>query len=149
MIRVQRTTLIVADLERSLALYRDTLGFEVAYIKNSRADSYSYPTFDIPAAAVLRFATLTAGAGSSAQLRVLGLTEVKGATLARPSGVRPVALVLEASNLVALEEEIARLPGVRVLPAGNLLTQDGRAGREVAVQDADGHLVVLYELATD
>jgi catechol 2,3-dioxygenase-like lactoylglutathione lyase family enzyme len=148
MIRVQRTTLLVADLERSLALYRDTLGFEVAFIKDSQPDSYSYPTFDIPAGAALRFATLTAGTGTAAQLRVLGLTEVSGVKLSKPTGIRPVALVLEASNLIALEAKIAQLPGVRVLPAGNLLTHDGRSGREVAVQDADGHLIVLYELAS-
>ena len=145
MIRVQRTTFIVADLERSFALYRDALGFEVAYVKDSLATSYSYPTFDIPSGARIRFATLNAG---SDQPRVLGLTEVTGVVLPPPAPIRGSALVLETRELVALEKRIARAPGVRVLPAGMLLTQDGRRGRETAVRDADGHVIVLYELDT-
>jgi len=144
MIRVQRSTLIVADLERAFALYRDLLGFEVAYVKDSLPTSYSYPTFEIPAGARLRFATLSAG---PAQPRVLGLTEVKGVPLPRPASVRPAALVLEVEGLPALEPRIAALPEVRVLPAAELLTQDGRRGRETAVRDADGHVIVLYEIA--
>jgi catechol 2,3-dioxygenase-like lactoylglutathione lyase family enzyme len=142
--RVQRSTLIVADLERAFALYRDVLGFEVAYVKDSLPTSYSYPTFNIPPGARLRFATLNAG---PAQPRVLALTEVTGVPLPEPAGIRPVAVVFEMPDLPAVERRIAALPGVRVLAAAELLTQDGRRGREVAVWDADGHVVVLYEIA--
>jgi catechol 2,3-dioxygenase-like lactoylglutathione lyase family enzyme len=143
--RFQRTTLIVADLERSLAFYRGVLGFELAYVKDSLPTSYSYPTFGIPAQARIRFATLTAPAAG--QERVLGLTEVSGVALPPLAPIRPAALVLEVADLTAMAAAIARVDGVRVLPEGVLATQDGRHGRELAVWDADGHVVVLYEIA--
>jgi len=143
MTRVQRTTLIVANLERAFALYRDVLGFEIAYIKESLPTSYSYPTFDIPPGARLRFATLNAG---PAQPRVLGLTEVTGVELPPPPVIRAAALVLEIHGLRELEPRIAAVPGVRLLPAAELNTQDGRRGRETALWDSDGHVIVLYEI---
>jgi len=140
--RVQRTTLLVADLERSLRLYRDVLGFAVAFIKDSDATSYSYPTFAIPHGARIRFATLDAGAVP----RVLGLTEVTGVALPPPAAIRLTALVLEMPDLKQVLPRIAALPEIRVLPGGELVTHDERRGLEVAVWDADGHVVVLYEL---
>ena len=140
--RVQRTTLLVADLERSLRLYRDVLGFTVAYIKDSESTSYSYPTFAIPRAARIRFATLDLGPVP----RVLGLTEVTGVVLPPPAAIRPAALVLEMPELELVLPRVAALPDVSVLPGGELVTHDGRRGLEVSVWDPDGHVVVLYEI---
>lgn len=142
-VRVQRTTLLVADLERALRLYRDVLGFTVAFVKDSDSASYSYPAFAIPPGARIRFATLDAGLVP----RALGLTEVQGALLPRPTGIRPAALVLETRGLKELLRRIeSTLPAVRVLPAGELVTHDGRRGIEVALWDEDGHVIVLYEI---
>jgi catechol 2,3-dioxygenase-like lactoylglutathione lyase family enzyme len=142
--RVQRTALVVADIDRSLRLYRDVLGFEVAFIKSSEADSYSYPAFNIPRAASIRFATLNAG---PLQPRVLGLIEVKGVDRqSPPPATRTSALVIEVAGIDSIAARLRELPGVHVLAAGSLATQDGRHGRELAVWDADGHLIVLYQI---
>ena len=54
----KRITLVVADIERSLTVYRDILGFTINYIQPSDKDSFSYPVFNIPKEADLNFATL-------------------------------------------------------------------------------------------
>jgi len=142
--RFQRSALLVADLDRSLRLYRDVLGFEVAFVKDSDAASYSYSAFDIPKAAKIRFATLNAG---PAQPRVLGLIEVTGVDWQRPViSPHTSAVVIEIEHLEAVAGRLRELPGVRVLPVGHLATHDGRHGQELAVWDADGHLVVLYRI---
>jgi hypothetical protein len=40
---VKRPTLLVADLERSLTVYRDVLGFEAGAVVDASPDSFSYP----------------------------------------------------------------------------------------------------------
>jgi catechol 2,3-dioxygenase-like lactoylglutathione lyase family enzyme len=47
----KRINLCVADLNRSLAIYRDILGFTIDYQKDSKEDSYSYPVFTFPRSA--------------------------------------------------------------------------------------------------
>ena len=65
-IRFQRGNIVVADMDRSLEVYRDILGLTVEYTKESEPTSYSYPVFEIPREAKLRFATLNAGPELSA-----------------------------------------------------------------------------------
>jgi catechol 2,3-dioxygenase-like lactoylglutathione lyase family enzyme len=135
---------VVADLDESLKLYRDVLGFEVAFIKASEAQSYSYPAFNIPRAAVIRFATLNAG---PQQPRVVGLIEVTGVQWQPPPpATRTSALVVEVAHVESVAKRLEELPGVSVLAAGPLVTQDGRHGQELAVWDADGHVIVLYHI---
>ena len=74
---LKRINLCVADMERSLKVYRDILGFTVNYMKDSASDSYSYPVFMFPKEAKLRFATLD----SPTQERTFALTEVRGIDL--------------------------------------------------------------------
>ena len=68
----KRVTLVVSDLERSLKIYRDILGFQLDGIMDSSEASYSYPVFKIDPEATLRFATLSAG---PEQVRTMALTE--------------------------------------------------------------------------
>jgi catechol 2,3-dioxygenase-like lactoylglutathione lyase family enzyme len=142
----KRANLVVADLERSLVIYRDILGLAVDFIKNSLPDSYSYPVFRFPAAARLRFATLSAG---SQQQRTLALTEVSGVTLPSPPVPRLSAIVLHCRALDAALARLADTDGVELIPEQVLLTQDGRRGREAAFIDPDGHVVVLYRIDGD
>ncbi len=76
--RLQRPNFVVADLDRALRVYRDILGFSVAFIEESDAASYAYPVFEIPSAARLRFHVLNA---NPEQPRSLVLTEIKGIEL--------------------------------------------------------------------
>ena len=58
-VRVQRTNLVVADLERAFRVYRDILGFRVDFILGDRPQAYSCTVFQIPREAKTRFAALS------------------------------------------------------------------------------------------
>ncbi len=136
----KRSTLLVSDLEQSLKVYRDILGFEVFQIKDSDKDSFSYPVFKIPVEADIRFATLS----SPSQVRTLGLTEVKGIRLPRLSSPIMSSLVIKVDNL---EEKIAKIQSLGLETTG-LKEDQGNdfSFLEQAFIDFDGHLTVLYQI---
>ena len=139
---LKRINLCVADMERSLKVYRDILGFTVNYMKDSAADSYSYPVFMFPKEAKLRFATLD----SPTQERTFALTEVRGIELPKLPVPHMSAVVL---NCVNFDEVVAKTKamGLKVIPEQALPDLDGNPkGRETAFVDPDGHLIVLYKM---
>lgn len=139
---LKRINLCVADMERSLKVYRDILGFTVNHLKDSASDSYSYPVFMFPKEAKLRFATLD----SPTQERTLALTEVRGITPPKMPIPHMTAVVL---NCVNFDEVVtkAKAMGLKVVPEQPLPDLDGKPkGRETAFVDPDGHLVVLYKM---
>lgn len=139
-LRFQRANFIVKDIDRSLAFYRDVLGFEVAFIKDSPDDSYSYPVFEIDKSHKLRFAVLN----TEEQVRVLALTEVPADLPALPDP-RRAAIVLEVGNVDAVCDG-ARAAGCKVYDEEELHTHDGRVGREVGIVDYDDNLTVIYKI---
>ena len=141
-LRLQRPNLVVADLDRALRLYRDILGFRVDFIQDSPDDSYSYPVFEIPHSARLRFAVLSA---NDEQPRSLALTEIRGMELPAPALPRRNALVLNIETIDTVLEGL-RAEGLHVYPEEELETHDGRIGREIGFVDHDGHLVVIYRI---
>lgn len=141
-LRLQRPNLVVADLDRALRFYRDILGFAVDFTKESEPDSYSYPVFEIPAAARLRFCVLSANAD---QPRSLALTEIRGVPLPPLPLPRRNALVLAVEDVDGVLAA-ARAEGLHVYREERLETQDGRVGREIGIVDHDGHLVVIYRI---
>ena len=143
-IRFQRGNIVVADMDRSLEVYRDILGLTVEYTKESEPTSYSYPVFEIPREAKLRFATLNAGAE---QRRVLALTEIKGVELPKLPLPRPGALVFEVPDMDPVLDALRARDDVHVYEEETLKTQDGRVGREIGIVDPDGHLIVLYNIS--
>ena len=76
-LHLKRPCLVVSDLERSLTLYRDILGFQLDYIGEASPNSYLYKVFQIPSEAQIRFAALS----TPHEIRALALTEVKGIVL--------------------------------------------------------------------
>jgi catechol 2,3-dioxygenase-like lactoylglutathione lyase family enzyme len=142
-VQFQRTNLIVRDLDRSLAVYRDILGFTIDYQKTSARDSYSYTVFGIPPEASLRFCALSA----PGQLRTLALTEVTGIELPEaPAAPRLAALVVRLEAMDPVLEALRARDDVLLHPEQVLHTQDGRTGREIGVVDPDGHLIVLFSI---
>ena len=139
-LRFQRGNYVVRDIEQSLRFYRDVLGFNVAFIKDSPDDSYSYPVFEIERSTVIRFAVLS----TATQQRVMALTEVPGdhPEVAHP---RRAAIVLEVGDVDAVVNA-AQDAGCHVYEEGELLTHDGRRGREVGLLDYDGNLTVIYHI---
>jgi len=140
-VRFQRANFVVRDLEHALGFYRDILGFEVEYIEESPADSYSYPVFEIDRKATLRFATLS----TPGQPRVMALTEVKGVTLKHCPDPKRAAIVLEVADFDYVCERAVAW-GLIVHPEEKLVTHDGRTGREAGIVDHDGNLVVIYHI---
>ncbi|MEQ8733736.1 MAG: VOC family protein [Rhodospirillaceae bacterium] len=138
----KRINLCVSDLDRSLEIYCDILGFTIDYQKVSAEDSYSYPVFTLPKEAKLRFATLN----SKSQERTMALTEVKGIELPPMPVPRMVAAVINCPKFDEVLEKVAAA-GLEVIPPQILPNPDGTAkGRESAFIDPDGHLIVIYVL---
>jgi catechol 2,3-dioxygenase-like lactoylglutathione lyase family enzyme len=140
-LRFQRGNHVVADLDRAIAFYQGVLGFEVALVLPPNPDSYSYPVFDIPRAAMMRFCVLS----TATQERVMALTEVKGIDLPTLPHPRRSAIVLEVDDPDAVMAG-ARGLGLEVHPEEVLRTKDGRVGREIGIVDADDNLVVIYTI---
>jgi len=138
----KRATLLVADIDRSLEIYRDILGFQGGTVNNSLPTSYSYEVFNLDPKATLRTSMLSAGPN---QVRTLALFEIKGQPIATPQSPRTVAMVINAVNLQAVMEKI-KAKGLTTIAPRPLKTPEGRTGIETAFIDPDGHLIVLYEL---
>ena len=103
---VKRPNLLVADIERSLTIYRDILGFEGAPVSESSLDSYSYPVFNIPRKGRIRYTYL----GEPGEDRVFGLTEIKNVDLPRPLD-RPYmsTVVIGVTSLADKMEQLAEM----------------------------------------
>jgi catechol 2,3-dioxygenase-like lactoylglutathione lyase family enzyme len=140
-LRFQRANFVVRDLDRALTLYRDVLGFEVAFTQGHNPDSYSFPVFEIPAEAKLRFCVLS----TATQERVMALTEIAGIDLPPVPHPRRSAIVLEVADPDAVVAN-ALAAGAQVYDEGELLTKDGRRGREIGIADFDGNLIVIYKI---
>ncbi len=138
--RFQRGNYVVTDLDKALTFYCGVLGFELAFVKDSPDDSYSYPVFEIDPAKKLRFAVLSL----PDQPRVMALTEVPGPLPEVPLPRRG-AIVVEVASIDAVVAA-AKAAGCHVYDEGRLETHDGRVGREVGLTDFDGNLAVIYHI---
>lgn len=141
---VKRPNLVVTDIDRSLRIYRDILGFEASSIRTGGPDSYSYPVFNVPADATLRFVSLD----EPREARVLNLTEVSGITLVRPSNQPHMSAVV--IGIADLAGKFARLADLG-LAVTEPKVADGVDFRfvEQAFVDYDGHLIVCYEVVNE
>lgn len=136
-----RQSILVSDIERSLALYRDVLGLTVSKINPVDADSYSSVFFNIPQGAMTRFAYLD---GEDGRKNVLGLGEVTGVTLTAPAGPRSVAFVQTVADIESVIRQVEAL-GLTVLPPTEFISQEtGDRAIETGVVDFDGHLIMFY-----
>jgi catechol 2,3-dioxygenase-like lactoylglutathione lyase family enzyme len=140
-IRFQRANYVVSNLERALEFYVGVLGLTLDFVKDSEKTSYSYPVFDIPNDAEIRFAVLSA----PDQPRVMALTEITNCELKPVSNPRRAAIVLETIDVDAVANR-AKDAGFKVCEEGELITFDGRIGRELGIIDADDNLTVIYSL---
>jgi len=140
-LRFQRANFLVRDIDQALTFYRDVLGFEVAFVHASEEDSYSYPVFEIDRSQPIRFATLNA----PGQERVMALTEVPN--LEHQGTPRRAAIVLDISDIDGVVSR-AQAGGFTVYDEEQLITHDGRSGREVGLVDGDGNLIVIYHIRT-
>ena len=135
-IRFQRANFLVSNIEAALRFYVDVLGMEVAFRRPHRDESYSHVVFELDRSNPVGFV----GLSTPTQPRVMGLTEVAG--LER----LPVpTIVLHVDDPDAVIER-ARAGGYEIFPEQELITHDGRRGREIGLLDADGNVVVIYRI---
>lgn len=137
----KRISLVVADIDRSLSIYRDVLGFTINNISVSDDDSYSYPVFKIPKEASIRFCTMD----SPTQERALALTEVKGIDLPDKQQPHMSASVIRVKNIEMVMDKIKAL-NLETIKQKVATNSNGLMFKESAFVDYDGHLIVLYEL---
>ena len=103
-VALKRVNLLVRDLDRSLAVYRDILGFRVFAISESGPQSYSYPVFRLPPQAKLRFCTLDSSTEVRAKLEAAGLAvvEPRSSKTAEGQTFREMAFTDPDGHLVVL-----------------------------------------------
>ncbi|MEI6668197.1 MAG: VOC family protein [Acidobacteriota bacterium] len=140
-VQVKRPNLVVSNIERSLKVYRDILGFKVFAVDPSSAESYSYPVFQFPKSGKLRMATLS----TESAVRILALTELTGAPLPPKSTPHRDAVVIEVRGIDQIMGRI-KAEGLTVVPPKTSKTPEGMTFIEQAFEDYDGHLIVLYEI---
>jgi len=138
---VKRSNLLVTDIDRSLAVYRDILGLTASPPSVSGPNSFSYPVFNIPKGTPMRSITLH----EDAEQRVLALTELKGFDLPRPISEPFLSTVV--IGIDDLKGKFAKLESM-----GLTVTETRINGGtdfkfiEQAFIDPDGHLIVCYEI---
>lgn len=140
-VSLKRVNLLVRDMERSLAVYRDILGFRLGQCTDSTPESFSYPVFRLPAAAKLRFCLLD----STTEVRALALTQVTGIEFPPSPPIQLSAPVIRVQHHRDVQARLEAL-GLAVVGPRRSRTAEGHDFTEFAFTDPDGHLVVLYEL---
>ena len=150
---VRRTTLVVRDVDRSLAFYRDALGLKVVY---DQVITRPPREGDAPEAERrMRLALLRA---NDDFVGVIGLLEYTSPRLPEPPteaerpGIGDVILVINAADLDERFARVRATPGVRIATEPYLTSYpapDGKgsiAVRFSAVWDPDGYFVELNQL---
>jgi len=150
---VRRTTLIVQNLDRALAFYRDALGLKLVYDQ----EIVRPPRPGEPAGAErrMRLALLRA---NDDFVGVIGLLEYTSPRLPAPGGeaqrpgIGDVILVINAADLDQRFEKVRTTPGVRVASEPQLTAYPSPDGtgtipvRVSAVWDPDGYFIELNQL---
>jgi catechol 2,3-dioxygenase-like lactoylglutathione lyase family enzyme len=150
---VRRTTLIVRDVDRSLAFYRDALGLKVVY--DQVITRPGRPEDPPGTERKMRLALLRA---NDAFVGVVGLLEYTSPRLPDPPqdpkrpGIGQVILVINAQDLDQRFERVRATPGVHVASEPQLTqypSPDGKGTipvRVSAVWDPDGYFIELNQL---
>ena len=137
---IKRPCLIVSNLQRSLKLYQDILGFELIYQNQASFGSYLYRVFNLPPEAQVTFAAFN----THHDPRALALVEVKGISL--PTRPMPFCctLVIQISSLDSRIAAIREL-GLAVIEPNRFTTEHKLSFVEQALSDFDGNRIMLYQ----
>ena len=138
---IKRPNLVVADIDRSLVIYRDVLGLGASDVRDGSKGSYSYPVFKVPGSADFRFVSLH----EPSEQRVLNLTEVTGMDLPRPDNAPHMsAVVIGIDDLVGKFAKLEAM-GLEIVEPR---VSEGADFKfiEQAFVDPDGHLIVCYQI---
>lgn len=142
-VQLQRATLPVSDLERSIAFYTEQLGFTL----RSRTE-YDTPAlrsmFAIPEGASPELALLDAGEG---QPRALALVYARGQAVdADANRISAPALLFNTRDLDEVHARMQAAGTTVLLPPTPLLDFSGQPyGLEAAYLDPDGVRIILFD----
>ena len=146
-IRVKRPLLMVKDLDRSLAFYRNIVGLKLHARDENHSidqDNLGRKIFNTPKGTRWRIATLD----TSDETRGLALREID-AEFEVPSSPYVSTVLFEASDALAIYER-ARAKGLKVIaPNFQAAQQAGGDAQylgfvELAIVDPDGHVLAFY-----
>lgn len=141
--RLQRATLTVTDLDRSLAFYRDLLGFA-----ESSRSHYDTPSlrriFPVPPGATPELVLLDAGPDQPRALALLHASGLEPDTGANTAGAP--ALLFNTRYMDRIHAAMVEAGVTVLLPPTPLNDFSGNPfGREAAYLDPDGVRVILFE----
>ena len=151
---LRRQTLVVRDIEKSLALYRDAIGMEVIYDQVIKR-----PLSGSDREQVLRLIFLKA---SNQYTGVLGLVDYEYGYPDHPAHTKPIRhegftpgnsiLVFNSNELSVSWPLIEKSPGVKIITKPKLTTYPGYGGEGIIrvmvskFYDPDGFLVEMNQL---
>jgi catechol 2,3-dioxygenase-like lactoylglutathione lyase family enzyme len=150
---VRRTTLIVRNVDRSLAFYRDALGLRLVYDRE-----ITRPGRETDPPGTQRKMRLALLRANDDFVGVIGLLEYTSPRLpdvpneAERPGIGEVILVINAKDLDQRFERVRATPGVRVASEPQLTdypSPDGKGTipvRVSAVWDPDGYFIELNQI---
>jgi len=143
-ISADHTGMSVSNLERSLAFWRDVLGFELSHTAHQTGEMAKQITG--VAGAELKLAVVKAPGGHKIELlEYLAPTDRKKNVHLRPCDVGHVHVALNVGNLEAVLERIAA-SGWKAAGEPQTLKSGPNAGKRVVyVRDPDGSTIELME----
>lgn len=134
----RRWSPVVSNLEDTIHLYTDILGFELGEVTEDPPESYVYKVFNVPPGIVTRHALFHDGD----QKRVLSIVEIPGLAPQETDGVRRSLTLFNARGRFDAIVDRLTAEGYATLPPQAL----GSSGIEMGFRDRDGHLYALYQI---
>jgi catechol 2,3-dioxygenase-like lactoylglutathione lyase family enzyme len=145
----RRTTLIVRDIDKSLALYRDALGMTVYYDQQLTS-----PRLERKGSDGVNRSRLVLLKANDGFVGLLGLWQFLDGPAPPPPPAKPdfapneIVLLFNAEDLETRFEKVRATPGVKIMSEPTLRVYPGANGTEIRVMvsmltDADGHIVEL------
>ncbi len=150
---LRRTSLIVSDIEESLKLYRDVLGFQVNYDAEVTMSGVALPAGEPGAKArLVLISTNDTWVGWIGLLQWLDPSLTPPQTPRTRMGIGDALLVFNTEKVDEHCEAVAKLPGVNMTAPASNTTYPGRAGGEPIVVrtcylfDRDGYFMELNKV---
>lgn len=149
---IRRTSLIVSDMDESLKLYRDVLGFKVNYDAEVTMSGVALPAGEPGATA--RLVLLST---NDSWVGWIGLLEWLDPKLERPEprtrlGIGDAVLVFNTEEVETMCAAAAKLPGINMTAKPSNTTYPARAGgkpivvRTCYLFDRDGYFMELNKI---
>ncbi len=141
-VRFERSTLVVSDLQPSIAFWQDVMGYDLIM------DARTLPVSENAAlgwteAATVRFAQLMSSSGTGIGLLEISETGFPDLEINRsPTGIGGVVLVHTSTEIDALHERAAKA-GAVIKPLG--LSPTGLSWN-LYLQAPSGHILEVYQL---